>query len=966
MERVGGQPAPPLPLFGRAHELAQLVRLLDGLRDGRGAFAAVAGTAGIGKSRLLRELLDIASARGITVDVGYCSEEDSGVAYAPVLDALRRRRLAGTLSNDGAGLWSAMAAEGDRTGDTGEPDRLRVLDAVLAYAQSEARHTGYVLALEDLHWADRATQWLLRHIARYLDQIGMVLSTSFRGDESSGADAALRIVRDAETARLPVLLTELRPLTWAETRLQAQAVLGSASLPPTALIDAVYARTEGNPFFAEELLLGLPVRDGDARAQALLPDSLPASITDLIQRRIRALSRRARVVLGAAAVIGRRFDVEMLETVAALRDDERPAVLAELTESRLLDDAGDGRMLAFHHVLTQEAVASLLPSVERRRLHGAIAGVMEVRGRWNEDAAVIAHHYARAGEVARLRQFAELAADNAWSGGAPAEAARWYTQALSSADALGERDFGGLLRKCARARAAVRSPEAHTVYERLVAAHRDTGDMAALGEALAEYANLFFGDSERRFALLTEAEQVLTPLGRTPALARAHARLASFYVATSHGAEADDYGLRALDEGRATGATDAEAVAERSLGTVAAARGDFAAGYARLRRSIDVAARGQHHMDTYLSSIALVNAAIRAGHWEIAEEAARASIQHARRRGTESDAGSAMSRLAELLRITGRMQEARATVEQALLLLDEEDAYVYSTALLVKSSILADAGEWDAMRALVVPITPATARSDQIQVHGIALFLLLRAARAEGDIRSAIELAKGLRDLWSRTEDNYYLLPMVLVAGQVYCDAGMIDEARLCLTDLQMREPLNDHIGATVEALQATIACADERVQDAVTHWETSVAAYERSGRRVDVERARSALGRALFARGGPGDRAAAREQLVRARDALGACGCIEAQEIDAWLRRHRLVATRPDSRHGLTAREREIVVLIADGLTNRIIATRLTLSTRTVDNHVSRILGKLGLSSRGQLVAYAIKHGFVTEGPVK
>jgi DNA-binding NarL/FixJ family response regulator len=169
---------------------------------------------------------------------------------------------------------------------------------------------------------------------------------------------------------------------------------------------------------------------------------------------------------------------------------------------------------------------------------------------------------------------------------------------------------------------------------------------------------------------------------------------------------------------------------------------------------------------------------------------------------------------------------------------------------------------------------------------------------------------------------------------------------------------------ATIAAAEAHLAMAEGRLDDAIRAWIESAASFDELGRRIDAARARLELGQALLNRRGAEDRNEARRQLIEVETA--AAGLPEAGQAAALLRRHRLVAGNPVRADSLSEREWEIVALIARGLTNRRIATELTLSPRTVDNHVSRILGKLQLRSRSQIVAYAIERGGADSESVK
>ena len=304
---------------------------------------------------------------------------------------------------------------------------------------------------------------------------------------------------------------------------------------------------------------------------------------------------------------------------------------------------------------------------------------------------------------------------------------------------------------------------ARDTFERLLERQRARGDVLAEGETLAEFASVFYGDHAPWTEMLQHAQQILEPLGETAALARVYARLASVYVITSRAREAIETGRMARDMAKRTGAVDAEAVARRSLGTIVAAGGDLEAGYRFLERSIELAKSANRPTDVYFSYLSLVDAAIRASDWVLAEKTARESIDYALKVGSGSEAGSLTARLADLLRFTGRIEEARLTIDKALLLLDQDEVYMYNAALLVQADVLADLGRWRHVQEIVEPMLPAAELSRQFHIYGGALFLLARAASGEGRTSEAVRLVDSALAEWRLSQDNYYCLPDVPV-----------------------------------------------------------------------------------------------------------------------------------------------------------------------------------------------------------
>jgi DNA-binding CsgD family transcriptional regulator/tetratricopeptide (TPR) repeat protein len=349
----------------------------------------------------------------------------------------------------------------------------------------------------------------------------------------------------------------------------------------------------------------------------------------------------------------------------------------------------------------------------------------------------------------------------------------------------------------------------------------------------------------------------------------------------------------------------------------------------------------------------------------MAERTARESIDYARKLGSGSEAGALMARLADLFRFTGRIEEAEITIEKALLLLNEDLTYLFIGAVLVKAGVFADSGRWQDVQQVIEPMLPSAELSGQFHISGGALFLLARAASSEGRTHDARTLVERALVEWRRSQDNYFCLPILQLACWLACEEHDLPAARAYVTELEGVFARTRLASATIPAAQAALAEAEGRLDDAIPLWAASADALADLGRVVDAARSRLALGRAFLARGRPDDREQARDELLAVQAAVG--GLPEGTHAEALLRRHRLVRKRSaDNPGGLTEREQEIVALIARGFTNRRIAAELTLSARTVENHVSRILSKLRLDSRSQVVAYAMQRDAADQDRVK
>ena len=348
------------PLVGRAEELEVLERALDRARSGAGSTVLVAGDAGIGKTRLVSELAARARAAGFQVLVGRCLDlVGTELPYQPFVGALR------TLGRE------LPFVEGG--------SQLRVFEETLALLDGLAP---VLLVLEDVHWADMSTLDLVAYLAHNADERRVLLVATYRADEPASAERLRRLaatVRRSTAARA----LELGPLAPDEliTLIEARA-----GITPSALTDAIIARSEGNPFFAEELLAAASDESGE----------LPRGLRDLLLRRVARLDRRTKGVLRLAAAAGRDVGFRLLRAAAGLPEADVRDSLRRAVEHGVLVPEHDS--FRFRHALLAEAIyATLLPG-EREALHARLADEL-ARGEPPAAAAELAPHWAAAGRA---------------------------------------------------------------------------------------------------------------------------------------------------------------------------------------------------------------------------------------------------------------------------------------------------------------------------------------------------------------------------------------------------------------------------------------------------------------------------------------------------------------------------------------------------------------------------------------
>jgi tetratricopeptide (TPR) repeat protein len=357
--------APAIEVFvGREHELGQLERALDATRAGTGATALVTGEAGIGKTRLASELAARARDAGFDVLLGRSIDlVGAELPYQPFAEALRP-------------LGAFPQADGQAVGS-----QLRVFEQTLALLAERADIAPVLLVLEDLHWADTSTLDLVVFLAHNLHDRRVLVLATYRADELSSA-ARVRWLADGVRRSGSALVLELGPLDREE--LTALLAAHADALPPAALMDAIVARSEGNPFFAEELLAA-----GDQGGE------LPHGLRDLLLQRMARLDRPTQGLLRLAAAAGRDISYRLLRTLAAAPErDVRESLRQAVEHGVLVADQATGSF-RFRHALLAEAVyATLLPG-EREELHARLAEAL-TRGA-TAASAELAPHWAAAG-----------------------------------------------------------------------------------------------------------------------------------------------------------------------------------------------------------------------------------------------------------------------------------------------------------------------------------------------------------------------------------------------------------------------------------------------------------------------------------------------------------------------------------------------------------------------------------------
>ncbi|MGW6504122.1 ATP-binding protein [Nonomuraea angiospora] len=904
------------PVFvGRGEELSALAAALDLAVEQGPAVALVAGEAGIGKSRLLAEF-----ARSLGPDVrvveGACAELGSdGLPYAPFVTVLRRLiRVEGVLPgpyHQIARWFPELGAAGDAEGG-----RHRLYEEVLTLVERVAADQPVVVSIEDLHWADAATRELLGFLARNLAQAGVLLVITYRSPENGDGQLGPLL---SELSRRPRTTTlRLDRLDRQGVGRQLAAILGAE--PDAATVRRVHERSDGNPLFVEAL----------ARAGERTPDSL----RDLLLYGPRSLPGPARELLRVASAAGGRIDHRLLAQVAGQDGAELDALLRELVDRGLLVTAGDG--YDFRHALIRQAVYEDLLPGERARLHARYAAALSDCG---AHAELAAHAYA-AGDRGLALSAAYLAAGQARGSYAYEEQVRmldqvlelWDPEARLGADRIDV--LTGAAEACMLSGDYARGVDYATAGLAAVDERREPERAALLLEHLGRLRHRLNAagvhDWHRALGLLPADPHSLQrgrllgvlAMGLLPEVDKAREPFEE-----------------ALGIGRRTG--DATVTVRGLLGV-----GSMTRDLGMLEEARTLAERLDSH--DLLMTVPMYEATLhtKAGDQQRAIKAARDGIRHARRYGLGRSRGAELARYAgRALILAGRWDEAAAVLAESL----REDPPPLS-----RQALRALAGYLSLLRGDLAAAADAAAGVEHADsgslFHRHQLLCLLAVARGDHE-RADLLLNRALADPALTRIYSSDARP-VLVAG------ALAQRARLT-------HGTGEDLRQRVAARQAELAAADaalgvdgplDRAWQIMLHalieddgWDLAVAAWRELGQPYELALSLFHGARVALAAGDrPGGTARLREAAQLAED-LGAAPL--AREI-ALLGRPR------PAQDGLTERERDVLRLIAEGLSNRQIAARLHISPSTAGVHVSHILTKLGAATRTEAAVIAFHEG--------
>ncbi|MFI7632574.1 AAA family ATPase [Nonomuraea sp. NPDC049400] len=953
---------------GRAPELAALGDALARARAGASSTVLVGGEAGVGKTRLIKEFTDRADA---LVLVGGCLELGTeGLPFAPFTAVLRG--LVRELGRDGV---AALVPGGTTRGlarllpEFGEPDRdgpearARLFEQVLGLLERLAEERPALLIVEDAHWADRSTRDLLSFLVRYQrSAAGLLIVVTYRTDELHRTHPLRPLL--AELGRVEwVSRVELRRLTRREAVAQAASILEREPSPTD--MDLIYARSEGNPLFVEALL-------SDTGG----PDALPESLRDLLLASVERLPEETQELLRVASAGGQRIEHDLLSAVAGFDESALSRALRPAVAGNVLTVDGEG--YCFRHALIREALHDDLLPGEHTRLHTRFAEALErdlsilpvPRG-----AIELAHHWHSAHD-------STWALVSAWHAAAAARKSTAYDEQLGMLSRVLELwdQVPDAAERIGRDRLDVLAQTATVAhlageYERSI---------ALAGAALAELdrdadpirsAKLLRQRGLTRYDLgrpgyiddLREAAELVPSDKPNKLRGQVLENLARMLHARELWPEKLATARLAIQIAHEVGDARVEA---HALIDLAWARFGFSEIEAQMEAFAEV--RRIAHRDGAFN--ALMRCAISesdalegAGRHERAAQVARDGIEEAGLYGLARTSGTFLSiNLAEPLVSLGRWDEALEVIEHAL---DLTPPAPYRASLQGFATDIALArGELDQADKLLGAsrsvLSRGTFRDQTVLPH---LCRQIRLLQARGQLEAALEAAAQAMEERDLLETPRYSWPVLVtvaslltsVVPQSELAASLMARLRALGQEVETDGDLQQAHRLTFTALMGPESPQGDDAVDAVAWqfkaWDLAVGAW--AALRQPYAEAQSLMGAAQAALAS-GDRQEAAARLGRARELAGRLGAAPLlEQLDVFARRARIGGSEEAADGhplGLTARELEVLREVTNGRSNREIAEALFISVKTVSVHVSNILAKLGVATRGEAAATA------------
>ena len=913
---------------GRTKELELMLERVRLASRGDGSLVVLGGDAGIGKSRFLRELARRFVAEHGNAAIGECLEYARS-PLGPFVDVLERiARVDPDAFAAGGALTRALAPSFGTPPDDltrrerQTTDKRQQFAAISRVLHEAAERRPWLVAIEDIHWADHATLELLQFLPSKIAGSRLLLVATYRTDELHRrhpvTPALARIVRSEN-----VWHTKLEPFSAVEMNAFVSGALRGREPPDFAVIASIKVLAEGNPLFVEELLHNALDASRPKGGAGLTP-----SIRDVLLARLNLLAEAEQRVLVHGAVLGSDFEPELLAAVSGAPLDAVRGVLRRARDLQFVVEHTDEDVrYSFRHEITREALCEELLVEEARDLHARVTAELEVR---RPDAVCeLAYHSWASRDAPKAIQYSVAAADAATTICAFSDAVLWYERAL------------GFLNEPSRERAAIHEKIADALFyagspknairrfERSLADYETCGDLesaARICERIA-YQCFLSSDGDACLAWCVRAAETI----RAVPDSRRYQQVLAF-VARLFGILSDlPRSLEYLEEAERRGdpqSAEAANLLYLARGNVSGMMGRVAQAIQELRYAVAALPVGG---DADTMAVTLGNLGVTAlelGLDEIAERAQEAALQVAREHLLPARELYVLGQRAEMRLRRGDFARALSAIQEALPLADVVD---FPSAMYAK-------------------LTGATIR--------LGLRTEMRELFAYFDADRMLESSFGSRHDEFITEMVSALVEKLVDEGRFPEASALLHRGVTAVGDGLHRASLLVLVAAYGEdedlpAARASLAAwagPDNLIGH--THLAFFDAHLAMRGGDASTMRFKAVEAAALYARfERPYERARALELAGEVAEAQALYERIgDVRDATRLRTATASVNRRGRAKHELTPREIEISALVARGKSNRAVAEELVISERTVEKHLDSIFAKLGVTSRTEL----------------
>jgi DNA-binding CsgD family transcriptional regulator len=933
------------PLVGREAESAVLSEALDRAARGSGTLVLLSGDAGVGKTRLSDE---VALGSSALVLRGAATNSVTP-PYGPIVAALRSYlRVEPDGLNDCGPLRSHLALLLPELGEpAGESDRSAIFEAVRCAFAHLTDSGPALVVLDDLQWSDQASLELLAALAAPIREMPIVIVAAYRSD-GLARDHTLRWLRNELRRGGNLEELALEPLD----REQTGALLGELLDEPASesLLGTVHDRTQGSPFFVEELVGALRVRDrlhsGPAGLELVEENEVPVpdTVRDAVAIGASELSERAREAAEVAAVADQPFELGLAAELASR------AGLVELTDKGHLVEDDPGRA-AFRHALVRDAIYAEVPWLRRREIHRLLAEALERGGGTSME---IASHWSSAGDAVRARAAYVEAVRQSEGVHAHRDATKAAREALElwSEGEEDELRVETLERYARCAELSGELAEAAKALRELAAIRSASEDRLGFAHAQHRLAAVYDlkGERDTAFAARRLAAEAFAAIGMPADAALERLAMAEYQRARAGYGEAIELSRAALEEATAADRLDLGTRARGMLGVAQAKGGEFETGLETVRGALALAL--EHDLTPVAAELyqRLSMVLYDASDYRRAEEALDTALGLCR---TGEDVRTELACVTCLVYVLRERGEWARAGELGRELIDSGTAVWVAEGLV--GAIHAFQGKLSSARRMLSASRAVSSSVGHYNMFMDATTGLAYVAAAEGAEEEAAEHCRTLLARWEESEDHHYAIWGIRWSAAFFArqgDRGKVHACTEALAKMASEAGHGDAMAALAQAI-GEMAVLDGDETAAAEHFSRAVELHRTLA--VPFERAQIEL-RAGVVLAAAGEREQGLERLCdayRTASKLGArpLASAAAREVadlgeSVAQRLGARAATKADGIQ-LTRRELEVLRLVSIGRTNREIAGELFISQRTVDMHVRNLLGKLDCRSR-------------------